>query len=298
MDIRDLWDFNNPAQSEAKFRDALAGADSDTALLIKTQIARSLGLQRKFDEATRVLDEVDAAINPPAPSPTAVEGSTEAPMAPAAPAVAAIVKAYAQMERGRVLRSSGNPEGARPYFDTARTLAQGIPDVQIDAIHMQALVSAPDEAIDLNNQAIVVARAASDPRARRWLGSLLNNTAWSYHDKGAYEAALNLFDEALKFREQEGDPEKIRVARWCVARCFRSIGRFGPALVMQRALLQNNDKDGYVEEEIGECLVATGEPDKAKEHFARAYDLLKDDPWLQDSAPARLQRLRNLAEGI
>lgn len=286
MDIRDLWDFNDPALSESRFRDALAREpELDEQLMIKTQIARSLGLQRKFDEALAVLDEVDSAINP--------VSTPENPVA--APSVSAKTKAYALMERGRALRSSGNKEAAKPLFEAAREAASGIADVQIDAIHMQAIVADPDEALRLNMEAIGLARASNDPRARKWLGSLLNNTAWSYHDKGLYELALDLFQEALEFREKEGDAEKIRIARWSVARTFRSIGRFGPALVMQRALLLGNEKDGYTHEEIAENMAALGQIEEAKPHFKQAWELLKDDPWLQDSEPNRILRLRAMS---
>lgn len=275
MDIRDLWNFSDPAATEQTFRATLEGeTDRDTRLLLQTQIARTLGLQKKFPEALALLDEVDAAI----------VGD---------PTVSNMVKSYAAMERGRTLRSSGQKEAARPLFDNARALAAGIADVQIDAIHMQALVADPDEALRLNMEAITLARASDDPRARKWLGSLLNNTAWSYHDKGLYELALDLFQEALEFRQKQGDPEAIRVAQWCVARTFRSIGRYAHALVMQRALLLGNDKDGYTHEEIAENMAALGQVAEAKPHFARAYELLKDDPWFDDKD--RLQRLRTMA---
>lgn len=280
MDIRDLWDFNDPAATEMRFRDVLASCgDPDEQILIKTQVARALGLQRKFDEAIALLDEVDLQMNP-------AEGEK--------PAVKPDTKAYALMERGRALRSSGNKEAARPFFEAARDIAQST-DVKIDALHMIAIVAEPDEALTLNMQAIGLARASDDPRARKWLGSLLNNTAWSYHDKGLYELALDLFQEALEFRQKEGNAERIRIAQWSVARCFRSIGRFGHALVMQRALLLGNDKDGYTHEEIAENMAALGQIEEAKPHFQRAYEILKEDPWLRDSEPDRIQRLRAMA---
>lgn len=275
MDIRDIWDFNDPAATEMRFRDVLASTvGTEDQLMIQTQIARTLGLQRKFPEALAVLDEVDAAI--------------------AAGAFSADLRAYALMERGRVLRSSGDKDGARPLFNSARETAAS-PDVVIDAIHMQAIEAEPDEALRLNMEAIGTARSATDPRARKWLGTLLNNAAWAYHDKGLHELALDLFQEALEFRQKEGIPEKIRIAQWSVARCFRSIGRFGPALVMQRALLLGNAQDGYTHEEIAENMAALGQIAEAKPHFAKAYELLKDDPWLQDSEPNRLLRLRTMA---
>src|SRR5262245_11428893 len=134
MDIRDLWDFNDPALSESRFRDAAAREpELDGQLMAKTQVARSLGLQRQFDEDLQVLNEIDAAINPPS--------TPENPVTP--PNVSAQTKAYALMERGRVLRSSGKKEESKPLFDEARAVAGAPTDVVIDAIHMQAIVADP-----------------------------------------------------------------------------------------------------------------------------------------------------------
>jgi tetratricopeptide (TPR) repeat protein len=276
VDIRDLWDFSDPAGTEVRFQGALSGAPFgdpgyDRDLLIKTQIARCLGLQKKFVEANALLNEVETGV-------------------PSTP----LAQAYLNLERGRVLNSSGFPDQAKPFFEKASDIAVDIPDVKIDALHMIAIVSSPDEAIALNNQAIGIAEASTDPRARKWLGSLLNNTGWAFHDKGMYEIALDLFERCLKFHEANGDKGRARIARWTVARCFRSIGRFGPALVIQRALLNDEDKDGYVREEIGENLLALSQPEEAKPHFKRAYELLKDDPWLGETAKERILRLGRL----
>jgi len=41
IDLRPLWDFSKPAVSEERFRAALATAQGDDALILKTQIART-----------------------------------------------------------------------------------------------------------------------------------------------------------------------------------------------------------------------------------------------------------------
>ena len=65
-DINALWDYDDPAASEARFRAALADttneATHDVALSLRTQIARSFSLRRRFDEAQRELDAVDAEL--------------------------------------------------------------------------------------------------------------------------------------------------------------------------------------------------------------------------------------------
>lgn len=274
MDIRDLWDFNDPALSEERFVAALAEeTDPHQRALIKTQIARTLGLRKRFEEALALLDEVDAEIGPDTPG---------------------WICAYAVMERGRVHRSSGDPEGAKPLFEEACGLSEGVADVHIDALHMVALVVEPLESIAISQEAIRLAKSSDDPRARKWLGSLLNNTAWSCHDLEDYDGALELFEDALVFRQESGaNPEQVRIARWSVARCLRSLGRFEEALEMQRSIARGDgETDGYTDEEIAENLLALDRPEEAKPHFARAYELLKDDPWLND--PDRLERLRTL----
>ena len=46
IDVAPLWNFSDPAGSEQRFRQALAGASSDDALELQTQIARTYGMRR------------------------------------------------------------------------------------------------------------------------------------------------------------------------------------------------------------------------------------------------------------
>ena len=61
-----LWDYGDPAGTEARFRDRLPGVQEggDTAVTLQllTQIARALGLQNKFDEAHAILDQVEKEV--------------------------------------------------------------------------------------------------------------------------------------------------------------------------------------------------------------------------------------------
>lgn len=59
LDVRALWDFADPARSEATFRGHLRGASGDLALSLQTQIARSLGLRSRLDEVHALLDQVE-----------------------------------------------------------------------------------------------------------------------------------------------------------------------------------------------------------------------------------------------
>jgi hypothetical protein len=55
------------------------------------------------------------------------------------------------------------------------------------------------------------------------------------------------------------------------------------------------DSDGFVQEELGECLLALGREEEARSWFAQAYELLSQDAWLAASEPARIARLGELA---
>jgi hypothetical protein len=57
------------------------------------------------------------------------------------------------------------------------------------------------------------------------------------------------------------------------------------------------ESDGFVFEEIGECLLLLGRKEEATPNFARAYELLAKDPWLAENEPARLARLKELGGG-
>jgi hypothetical protein len=53
VDVDALWNFNDPAVSEARFREVLVKAQGDDALVLRTQIARTLGLRQRCRSARR-----------------------------------------------------------------------------------------------------------------------------------------------------------------------------------------------------------------------------------------------------
>jgi tetratricopeptide (TPR) repeat protein len=274
--IRETWDFGDPASSEVRFRElavrADAAGDASYALEARTQVARALGLQRRFDEGHA---ELDAA----GPADTGAAG------------------VRVLLERGRLINSSGDPAGARPSFEAAWELARAVQndDLAVDAAHMVAIVTTGAERRAWNERAIDLAEGSRDPDARRWRASLLNNQGWDAYDDGDYERALALFERALEARLEMGAGEKsVRTARWCVAKGLRAVGRVEEALTAQRELAAGDDDDGYVSEELGECLLALGRPDEARPHFAAAYRLLAADDWFADAQPDRLARLAKL----
>jgi tetratricopeptide (TPR) repeat protein len=282
-DFDKLWDYSNPAATETRFRELLpiaaAARNLPHHLQLLTQIARSEGLQRKFDAAHETLDQVAAQLDDALP----------------------VVRVRYLLERARVFNSSQQEDQARPLFleawETARQAGED--GFAVDAAHMLAIVEPPDEALRWNERALALAESSPHEAARRWLGSLLNNIGWTYHDKGDYARALELFERALAFREQQGEPGPIRIAKWCVARALRSLGRIEEALLRQESLLHEHEaaggKDGFVWEELGECHLALGHTEQAKQYFALAYAELSQDPWLAESEPQRIERLKSLA---
>jgi tetratricopeptide (TPR) repeat protein len=149
-------------------------------------------------------------------------------------------------------------------------------------------------------KALALTEKTADQRAKKWLVSLYNNIGWTFHDETKYADALAMFEKALAASEARGNPTQIRIARWTIARCLRSLGRFDEALARQTALRDapnlGGSNDGYVFEEIGENLLALKRDAEATPSFARAYALLKDDKYLQANEAARLERLRALGD--
>lgn len=258
------WDFGDPAASEARFRAQLPavagraaggeGAWRAVQVQLLTQLARSLGLQGRFDAAHAVLD--DAAAH--------VAADDEAG------------RVRIDLERGRALNSAGRSEAARPHFDAAfeRARAAGLDALAVDAAHMIAIVAPPDEVMAWHARALALAEASPDPAARRWRASLLNNLGWTLHDLGRDDDALAALEQALALREAAGDPTTIGIARWSVARILRALGRVDEALAIQLALLAAHEAAGrtdpHVHDELAACLTALGRDDAAARHAAMA----------------------------
>jgi len=273
MEFDHLWDYNDPETTEARFRLVLPDAAGPYAELL-TQIARTYGLRRQFDEAHALLDRVDGVLSDAGPR----------------------ARVRYLLERGRTFNSSGEPDASKPLFREAFDIARiaGEDNLAADAAHMLGIVEPPDEAMAWNYKAMEIAEQSQDEKARKWLGPLYNNLGWTLHDMGRFDESLELFQKGVAFREQQGDDRSLRIARWSVGRTYRSLGRVEDALGVQESLM-GNDATGYVSEEMGECLLLLGRDAEAKPHFARAYDLLSADTWLAENEPDRLARLKELA---
>jgi tetratricopeptide (TPR) repeat protein len=280
--LDELWDFDDPAASGARFRTAIDEADgrgdADAADEARTQLARSLGLQARFEDGDVILDLVDAAR-------TAVDR----------------VRVRSLLERGRLRRSSGDRESAVAPFEAAWELARrlGEDGLAVDAAHMLAIVDAAPGVTTWNERALELANTSPDPDARQWRGSLWNNVGWERFEAKDLPGALAAFETALEARREQGKAKETRIAEWCVARCLRALGRPADALAIQLRLASEaasagDGEDGYVSEETGESLLELGRADEARPHFARAAALLGADTWLVEQEPARIARLREL----
>lgn len=283
-DFDTLWNFQDPAATETKFRELLPReAPLDWELQLRTQIARTLGLQGKFAEAHAELDGVEERLT---------DGTKPA-------------RVRYLLERGRCFNSAKEPTKATPLFREAWDLARacGEPGRAVDAAHMLAIAE-PDPARKLawNLEAMRYAEASKDERALRWLGALYNNIGWDYHAQGKYAEALEVHRKGWEWhRARDPGSTGTLIAKWSVAKQLRCLGRADEALPMQRELLAEWEKrgepDGFVEEEIGECLLLRGRPDEAAGHFRRAWELLQSETWIAEAEPARWERLRKLAGG-
>lgn len=279
-DFDALWDYSAPDKTEEKFRELLPQfpENEPAQLELLTQIARTQGLQRKFDKAHQTLDGIEKQLD---------EKPSRA-------------KVRYLLERGRVFNSSKQADRANPFFEQALDLAEGLGEdfYAVDAIHMLAIIADPASALTLNLRAIQLAESSREDRARNWLGSLYNNMGWTYHDMGDYESALGMFQKAEAFRRLKGGASEIRIAVWCVARTLRSLNRLDEALSNQLALRVEfesaGETDGFVYEEIGECLLALQRGAEAKPYFAKAYEALSRDEWLVENEPERIERLKKL----
>jgi tetratricopeptide (TPR) repeat protein len=281
-DIDSLWEYGDPAASEARFLDALDAAQGDARLELLTQVARTYSLRRRFDEAHATLDDVERQLPGAGPRP----------------------RVRYLLERGRTFNSSGEREQARDLFAAAWEQAQaaGLDGLAVDAAHMLAIAWAgsPDS-VAWNQRGLAMARQSQDPKARGLIPAMLNNAAWDLHDMGRYGEALPLFQEAQAEWTARGKPEQIRIARWSVARCLRSLGRWEEALAIQRDLGAEHaaagSVDGYVYEEIAENLAALDDMPAARPYFAQAYAELSKDPWLVQNEAARLAGLQARSAG-
>lgn len=280
--IDELWDYSNPGETEKKFRELLPKAEihnPEFALEISTQIARTLGLQRKFEEAHELLNSIEKNIS-------------ENTILPA-------IRYH--LERGRVFNSNKNKQLALPEFQKALDLATKNNEdfLAIDAAHMLGIADAPTKQLDWNLHALKLAENSNNQKAANWKGSLYNNIGWTFHGQNNFTEAAIYFQKAFEYWEAKKNPSRTFIAKWCIARNYRSQNKIEEAFTLLQQLLEEIKKganpNGYVHEELGECYLIKGETQKSKSHFKQAHDILSKDSWLQANEKPRLERIKTLS---
>jgi len=281
-DFMSLWTYSKPAEPEQEFRTLLpaAAASGDETYfgILLTQLGRSLGLQQKFDEAHQVLDLAEEKIE---------NGNAE-------------VEIYYCLERGRALNSNNRKQEAKSFFEKASKVAieNNEDALAVDALHMEAIVeNEPKDKLNKELEALHLAEKSENEKARKWLGSLYNNIAWSFMDMEEYDKAEDLFKKALAWQLENGNEKTTNIAYWSIGRVKRAQQKYDEALALMQELLvkkNNIDESGYTYEEIAENYLALNNANEASTYFEKAYAILSKDMWLQKNETSRLQRMKVL----
>lgn len=283
-EINSLWNYSDPAGTEKKLnellREAERSGDKDYLVQLITQIARTQGLQMQFDEAHKTLDKALKMLDNDTP----------------------LGEVRYMLERGRVYNSSKHPDEARKFFIEAyqKAMERNYDFYAVDAAHMMGIVEKDDESLKWNEIAITDAEESTDPKANGWLGSLYNNTAWTYFDMKNLDKAMELHQKNVEWHTKRGSVKELLIAKWSVARILREMGKYKEALGAQMQLLEESEgkklkEDGYGYEEIAENLHLLGRIDESKPYFKKAYDALSKDIWLAEYEKDRLERLNEMS---
>jgi tetratricopeptide (TPR) repeat protein len=259
---RDVWDFNDLDLSERRFRAALEDEETEAGrAALFTQLARIEGLRGDFVAGERLLAVAEAL------------GGAEN---------------WVLVERGRLLRSSGDRPSALPLFEAAFEQARAVDDGFLagDAAHMAALVGDMEawtaRGIELTD---------NDP-GRYWLAPLLNNVGWSRYEAGDFDRALDAFKEALAVRSEDPqEPHEREIARYAVGKALRALGCIDEATGQLELAVAWATEAGietpYFHEELAECYAAAGRTEEARAQAKRAIELFQE----HEAAGARLGRL-------
>jgi tetratricopeptide (TPR) repeat protein len=189
--LRPLWDFDDLDATEQRLKVQLEQEESDHGRAeVLTQLARVEGLRGDFEACGHVLDDAEP-----------LAGSS------------AVANVRLELERGRMYRSSGDPETAFPLFRSAfdRAVEARALFLAGDAAHMCA-ISVDDLAVQEEWTERGLDLAAREPDAAYWAGPLLNNLGWAYSEAGDHVRALELFEQALEARLR--DPENEQAIQW------------------------------------------------------------------------------------
>jgi tetratricopeptide (TPR) repeat protein len=264
-----LWDYSNPALSEQRFRSALEGASADDRIVLTTQIARTFGLRRELDRSRELLRTLE---------PDLAGASATARARHALEWGRAHISAVTKPEE----RTPQNLATARSAYERALAAAREgrLDGLAIDAVHMMAFVDdAPADQLKWGSQALAMVQASEQPAGKAWEASIRNNVALALHQLGRHAEALPHYERALVLREQAGDPRRIHISRWLVARTLRLLGRTDDALALQQRLEADallGRPDPFVFEELELLHRAQGREERAR-HYASLQAALRQN---------------------
>ncbi|GAA3319466.1 hypothetical protein [Arthrobacter ramosus] len=203
--LDELWNFEDPALSEARFRAAMTDPASDPfeRAELATQLGRAIGLQGRFEEADALLDGIDAEEEP-------------------------TIAVRVLLERGRLLNSAGHPAMAVPLFEQAAEMGDllGEDFLAVDALHMLAIADSGHQE-SWTRSALEYASAVEDSRTKRWMVSLHNNLGWAMYDDGRRTEAMVEFQLAEQWAERVGTAQQQQWAREAIAQCAKSLNLRG-----------------------------------------------------------------------
>jgi tetratricopeptide (TPR) repeat protein len=263
IDLRPLWDFSKPALSEERFRAALATAQGDDALILKTQIARSWGLRRDFGKAREILAEVQPQI-----ARAGAEAQTRYWLE--------LGRTWASATHGPELLTPEAKAQARSAYDQALATAKAakLDGLAIDTVHMYAFIDTdPESGLKWADEGLRLAKASTQPAARRWEAALRNNRGVALNQLKRHAEALVELKTALQLIEDDGRVSDTRVAHWMIANTLRLMGRLDEArdiqLRLERAFDADKEPDPYVFEELEAIYKAQGNAERAAHYAAR-----------------------------
>jgi tetratricopeptide (TPR) repeat protein len=261
IDLNPLWNFDDPLQSEQRFRAALATATGDDAIILQTQIARSYGLRGDFAKAREILKDLEPQL-PSAGAEARIRHSLE------------LGRTYASASHPPETQTSDAKEQAREAYKRAYEVARRgeLDGLAVDALHMLAFVDTePADQLKWAQQALVIAQASSQPAAKKWEASLRNNIGYALYQLGRYEEALDQFKQAVVLREKGEDVQARRIAHWMVGWTLRALNRTDEALEIQLRLEREREAAGapspYVFEELELLYRTKGDRERA-DHYA------------------------------
>lgn len=188
--------------------------------------------------------------------------------------------------RGILEREEGDRATAQATFEEMYrfSLEHELYHQAVDAAHHVAIVAPPEGQIEWANRGIAAAEASGE---EGWLGPLWNNLAWTYHEQGRLNEALDALIKAQGYHHSHGSANSALIADRFVGQLHRELGQLEEA----RALLvpgaeearRRHDADpsevnaenlGMALWELGELAAAEGQaPAVARGHLeeARVY---------------------------